>query len=552
MRLSFLGQTNKPLKITDWDALGYYIYLPAIFIYKDVKKLDWFPAIDQKYSMSGSRFYQAHKGENGNYVFFYLGGVAILQSPFFAIAHQIAPILGYEADGFSAPYQYAIAFGLLFYIALALLLLRHILLRFFEDKVVAMILLLMALASNFVQYTAVHAGMSHGWIFPLYVLVLYTTIKWHERPQFHWAMATGAIIGLATISRPTEAIMLFIPLLWNTNKPEKTKEKWNLVRQHYWQILATILAGTLAVLPQLLYWKYTSDSFVYSVGSKWFFLNPWWRVLFGIEKGWFIYTPITIFFVAGLFFIKKHPFRYSVLVFCLLNIWIIISWSDWRYGATYSCRALIQSYPIFALALGAFIQQLSRKWRWVLGIVGSYLILVNFIQIQQYNSGVLHINDMNWKYYAAIYLDTDPTPLDMSLLDTDEVFYPTADHQLEVVKTLETSQKVEFSNKQPFVLLNSLLLTQSDTVNWLKVTTTLELWNGYWDGFLKLKIKNGKAVKSRQFRLNNAISENKAANQYEFMMEIPKGWEEVELRLSLDGGSKGKGKLHDLEVVRIF
>jgi len=61
------------------------------------------------------------------------------------------------------------------------------------------------------------------------------------------------------------------------------------------------------------------------------FLNPWFRVLFGPEKGWFLYTPISIMMLAGLFLIKKYPFQKSVITFCLLNIWIIIAWSDWRY-----------------------------------------------------------------------------------------------------------------------------------------------------------------------------------------------------------------------------
>lgn len=33
-------EQTDPLKVTTWDALGYYLYLPAIFIYHDYKKLD--------------------------------------------------------------------------------------------------------------------------------------------------------------------------------------------------------------------------------------------------------------------------------------------------------------------------------------------------------------------------------------------------------------------------------------------------------------------------------------------------------------------------------
>jgi hypothetical protein len=97
------------------------------------------------------------------------------------------------------------------------------------------------------------------------------------------------------------------------------------------------------------------------MGSKWYFLFPFFRVLFGFENGWFVYTPITILFVLGFFFIKEYPFRKAVIAFCLLNIWIIISWSDWKYRGTYSTRALVQSYPVFAFPLTAIITKILSK-----------------------------------------------------------------------------------------------------------------------------------------------------------------------------------------------
>ncbi len=125
--------TNKgaklPVKQTTWDSFGYYIYLPAIFIYHDVTELNWVDSIDQKYNLSGGELYQAGKQDNGKYVFKYLGGIAVLQSPFFFMAHAIALNTDYEADGFSAPYQWAIAIGTLIYFILALIVLKPNVLR---------------------------------------------------------------------------------------------------------------------------------------------------------------------------------------------------------------------------------------------------------------------------------------------------------------------------------------------------------------------------------------------------------------------------------------
>lgn len=178
---------HKPLKITEWDALGYYLYLPAIFIYHDYKELNWLDSIDQKYSVTGGNGWQAMKADNGNYVFKYLGGVAMLQLPFFLAAHVYARQSRYPPDGFSPPYQYALGFGIIFYCLLATLLLRKSLLHYFGDGTTALTIIMVCLATNFVQYAAVDSGQSHSYLFLLYAAVLYTTLRWHQQPGILWA-----------------------------------------------------------------------------------------------------------------------------------------------------------------------------------------------------------------------------------------------------------------------------------------------------------------------------------------------------------------------------
>jgi hypothetical protein len=406
-RMAHIGpKPGEPLRVTDWDNLGYYMYLPGLFIYDDITELRWIHDIDRKYGMVGSGgFYQAERCENGNYVDKYLGGIAILEAPFFLVAHWYATHNNYPTDGFSQPYQYAVAFAAIFYALLGLFLLRRFLLKYYDDWVVAVTLLLLCLATNFLQYVAVDGGMSHAYIFLLYVLILFATKKWHDKPSTIWAAATGYIIGWATICRPTEAVMLFIPLMWGLN----TETKWQLVKENKTHIVIVAVFGLIGILPQLIYWKYVSGSWIYDVGSAWDFLTPHFKVLWGWEKGWFIYTPVTVLFIVGMLFIKKQEWRKSVLWFCFLNIYIIISWRDWHYGASYSTRALMQSYPIFALPFAALVDRINTtKWKWGFYVLGIYLIAVNIFQHEQYSKTILHYDDMNRKYYGRIYLTPNP------------------------------------------------------------------------------------------------------------------------------------------------
>lgn len=522
------------------------MYLPSGLIYNDFSKLEWFPEMDKKYDLSKGNFYQAHRAENGNYVNKYLGGVAIMQAPLFGIAHVIALNSDYPADGFSPPYQYALAYGAVFYCILALFMLRNILLRYYDDLAVSISLILLFIASNLVQYTAVEAGLSHAYIFPLYVLILYATIKWHEKPTFFWAAAIGLIIGLATISRPTEAIMLFIPLLWNTQTKEDKKDKWALVRNNRKHIYVALAFGFLGVLPQLIYWKMTAGTFIHDVGSSWRFLTPFFRVLFGFEAGWFIYTPVTILFIAGFFFMKNMPFRRSVIIFCLLNIWIVIAWADWKYGATYSTRALTQSYPIFALPLTAVIHQiLQKKWKWLLIPIGAYLIFVNMFQIGQYNDGILHIRDMNRQFYGRIYLNSNPTPIDMSLLDTDEVLDDESDFQKKRIYQNYAPQKID---ETPFY--TAKIKTQGEV--WLKISANITADNGFHSSYLGCTSESGNTAKKNRIRLFNVYCFEGKSNFYQFYYKVPEGKPNRTVKFFVESEFDFKGTLENITVEQFY
>jgi hypothetical protein len=535
---------DSPLVVTTWDALGYYIYLPSFFIYHDYKELKWFPEIDKKYSVSGGYMYQANKCKNGNYLFSYTGGVAIIESPFFFLGHIIAAKFGYKMDGFSPPYQFSIAFGAIIYFILALVLLRKILLKYFSDKVTATTLLLLVLASNVIQYVSVDGAMSHSFIFPLYVLILYFTIKWHELPSLLWASLIGATIGLAVISRPTEAIMVFIPILWGSQTKELASEKWKMVKQNKLHVYFLAFSGFIAILPQLIYWKLASGSFFYEIPSRWDFLNPHFRVLFGWETGWFIYTPIAIFFVVGMFFIKKFPFKKSVIVFCLLSIYIVISHHDWRYGATYSCRALSHMYPVFALPLAAFIDRFNvKRMRYLFFILGIYLITVNLFQLKQYNQTILHYRDMNRKYYFSIYLNPHPSPLDMSLLDTNDRLSSESLYRKTVLLYADSSSKIIIPEYSEKVLFQSKIGNNFVKIapgnSWIKVEMRIKLNNpGIWGCYINSELKAADSIKINKIRMINPITKQGQENDYAFDIKIPPYFNNSNFKLFIRSSSQ--------------
>ena len=517
------------------------MYLPAIFIYQDITEYEWIEDIDKKYNVVGDNWlFQISKHKNGNYVTNYLGGVAILQLPFFLAAHGYASLTDNPADGFSAPYQIALSFGPLIYFVIILFLLRRILLRYYNDETTGVTLVLLFLASNAIEYIAIEAGHSHGYILLMYALIVWLSIKWHESPSVKIALAIGAVIGLATIMRPTELIIFLIPLLWNTHSKEASKQKWALVRNHRSHIALVCLGAFLGALPQISYWIYVIDSPIHTVGSKWYFLNPYFRVLFGWQKGWFIYTPVTILFVLGLFFMKNRPFRKSVIWFCLLNIWIVISWSVWRYGGSYSTRALVQSYPIFALGLAGFIAWiLNTKFKIGFYALAIYLTAVNLFQIWQYRQGILRHDEMNRAYYQSVYLDKNPTALDMSMLDGGErmdINSNNTTYYRNVVSMEAIDSGITFFN------------SKIPEYEWIDIDMDLRSTKGFWRGYIVVSIldKEGEEIDVKKFRMFNHLTKSNRVNRYHMQLEMPKGTDRMEMKFG--GGEVVAAEIRSLVV----
>lgn len=197
-----------------WDVSGYYMYLPAIFVYKDLKHCSFADSVITNFQPTPD-FQQAFKHEKSeNYVMKYSSGQAVTMLPFFLTAHAYASSSPtYEANGFSFPYQFAIGFGMFLYALLGLFLLRKILLKYFKDRTVAIILLCYTIGSNYLNYSSVDQAMTHNVLFTIYCLLILATIRFYESKSYRSAISIGLLVGLATLIRPTDIISALIPAL---------------------------------------------------------------------------------------------------------------------------------------------------------------------------------------------------------------------------------------------------------------------------------------------------------------------------------------------------
>ncbi|WP_276133906.1 hypothetical protein [Polluticoccus soli] len=413
-----------------WDVSGYYWYLPSAIIYKDLKQQKFGDSIIAKYRFTPS-FEQSFVHESGNRVMTYSSGMAFMYLPLFLTAHVLAEPLGYEADGFSVPYQFAIQVGSLLAALIALWYFRKLFLMFFDDKVVAILLLLLVFGTNYLNYSAIEAALTHNWLFMLYVFLLLNTVYFYQTPTFKYAVRIGLLCGTLTLIRPSELICVLIPLLWGMERISITsiKEKLTFLGMN-WQKLAAAAACTIAIGSiQIVYWLYvTGKPLVYSYQDKGFsWMHPHWRdYMFSYRSGWIMYTPLMILCFIGIpFFIMYGRNKIAVLVFFALSLYIVCAWDVWWYGGT-GGRAMIQSYPVILFPMAALIQYVyhRRVLAWVLSPV---IILLAFFNIWfTYNAhagqGLYDPNGMTKAYYWNVIYRYNVDPEVEKLKDTDELF----------------------------------------------------------------------------------------------------------------------------------
>lgn len=410
-----------------WDVFGYYLYLPALFLHGDLllNDISWIHEIIQHYNNTET-LYQAHIGPQGNWVMKYSMGLAVIYAPFFFIGHCITLLTDYPADGFSLPYQYALSYGYLLYIIIGIFLLRKVLLKFFNDKVTTIVLLIIIFGTNYFHVAIFSTAMPHGWLFTIFALILWLTMRWHETFRMKYAILLGVVMGLAILSRPTEIVCLLIPFLWGVKNKAGIKEKITLFKQYRKHVLAAGLAVFLIGLPQLIYWKLATGSFFYvsyqnpQEGLD-LFTPHTLNVLFSFRKGWLVYTPIMIFALIGFYFLRKQyqTVLPSILVYFLFNLWLVSSWTTWWYAQSFSHRALVESYAVLALPLGSFIHHvLNRKvlQKTLFFVFAAMLMGLNFLQTWQMKEGILHGSSMTMAYYLAVFGKTSVTEEDKRLL----------------------------------------------------------------------------------------------------------------------------------------
>ena len=391
------------------DALGYYAYLPAAFIYHDMN-FGFQKEYENKYYDESKRtnFWNDIDGKRTDK---YFCGVAVLLLPFFLLACIFSKIFGFPIDGYSYFFQISVGVAALFYLIIGLVFLRKLLLYYCKENTALFLMLAFFFGSNLLFYTWVEPGMSHVYSFMAMAASLYhlkLSISTHDKKNILW---TALFYGLVILIRPSNAvIILALPFLAGT---------WEILKHFFVKLIQTpgiyvpalFISSAVVFIQMLVFYLESGHWIVYSyTGEKFDFSHPQIvNVLFSYRKGLFIYTPLAFLSLGGIIvLIRRNKFEYISILFLLaVTTWVISSWWSWWYGGSFGQRSFIEYFSIFIILLALFYDSTSGIRRSLLTILILAGVYLNLFQTWQYYKCILPADGMTREKYSDLFFQTN-------------------------------------------------------------------------------------------------------------------------------------------------
>lgn len=400
--------------VIDSDGKGYYMYLPSIFIQKNLGSL----TPDDRY------VFKTQQGAVNKY----FAGTAIAMLPFFAGGYVTAIITHKPLTGYSPPFQRAISIAGWAYLCLGLFFLAGLLQLYnIRSGLICITLIAIVFGTNLLMYAVYHPSFSHVYSFCFVAMFLYYAKRVFTERRLNHALMLAFALGMIVIIRPTNGVII-LALPFIAGSAEVMKDTFKAFLDYRLPAVLAVFAGIVSI--QLILWYIETGSF-FAQSYKhegFYFAHPEvLNTLFSFRKGFFLYTPLAAVSLCGLVVVaKKSRFQlYWLLLFFVLLVYLTASWWNWYYGPSFGQRPFVEFYPLNALLLALLISSLKKlnHTKGFYSFIGL-LLAFNLLQSFQYVKNIISPWDMNFEKYVYTFLRTSPKYYSCLGGNNDIVPYP--------------------------------------------------------------------------------------------------------------------------------
>jgi hypothetical protein len=405
------------------DQTGYYIYLPATFIYEwDADRL---PENIMDKTGLGFETYAENK------IFTrYTSGVSFFQLPFFAVGHLLSGISGSPQDGFSSPYIFAQIAGGGIWGTLGLFFL-YLFLSARWSTTTAMFTLIAAWAGTpLIFYHSYGNGMSHIYCFTLIAFLLWYVNRSRKPDAWFWII-TGGISGWMILIRPTH--VLTVAVIFAYFLIDGRKELWTSLLKPL-HICVAIIAAAIFWVPQLMYWHHLSGHWIMDSYQGYGFSNlsnpeliKFW---FSPRNGLFTYAPVMFIFASLTIWqiVEKQYTAILIMVFFLFSSYLFSSWFMWYFGCGFGNRNFVDTLPLWVIPFSQ-ITESSLQWgrirRNVFMVITLLCLIFTCKMLQGYDKCHTGKGDWDWKEFQFDFIRSSKRSKFSNVqIAADSLYYP--------------------------------------------------------------------------------------------------------------------------------
>lgn len=380
------------------DGKGYYAWLPALFIYKDLH-FNFFHHIEKEKYFSEELYYDYRVVVNNKTTNKYFVGTALLQAPFFLTAHLISNITSNDTDGYSKWYAVFINIAAIFY-ALAGLLFTNQLLKTFGINSInrGITLLTFSFATNLFYYVVGEPAMSHIYSFACVSAFLHYASKLKESKNAMYILSV--LLALIVLVRPVNIIIAGVLPFFFSGFKDFFITILSPIKKIF--ISAVIFIVLTSIQPLLYYYQtglFFPDTYP---GEHFHFSYPHIvSFLFSFKKGLFLYSPIFLISLMGIYkLFHQNKFKgLYILLFLFVLVYVLSSWWNWWYGGSFSSRVILDYLSVFMLLYAATLEYSKKSLRYALITFSAFCLVLCQIQTYQYRYYIIHWENMNLELY---------------------------------------------------------------------------------------------------------------------------------------------------------
>ena len=391
------------------DGYNYYLYAPSWLIYHDPS----LEALAQDWNGGTYPGGIVRWPGTGRWMNRLPIGVAVLMMPFVVIADLLTRWSNLPRDGFSFYYEHAAALSGLAYFLGGLAVLRRTLSRYFSPAVTLATLVAITWGTDLFHYAVYDGTFSHAFSFALICALAELTDRWWVRERWWHAPALGLIAGLIIITRHTNALLLLLVPAWRVSSWLQSRTRVREIWQRRRGVVLGIFVTAVVVAPQLVLYKWVTGQWMVNsyapYGLGFTFLSPHlFGALFSTQRGLFFWSPVLAFAVAGMVVSRgwAREALPAIFVVLALNAWLIASWMEWQYGASFGHRAFIDTLGLLAIYLAACFGWVGERPR-LIPYVASVTVLataLSVVQMIQYWIRIWPVRDITWAQYRSLFL----------------------------------------------------------------------------------------------------------------------------------------------------